>query len=390
LKIARPSNSIWKSQALIIDQRSGMGTEVCRKLAAQGCRVDIFAEEASPAFRSRYCHRRLVAPPWRQRSRFLNVLQRTVEDGHYDEIYVCTEPVLELIMPLLDSHPAWRALLVPATQSLKITLSKNDTIELAMSAGVPVPRTLVPGHVREAMAFARELGFPVVIKGEKGESARNVRIVRAEPELEPAFCEIVACETAYQGRPAVQEFVNGSSYLVGGLFDQGRPLRVCAHRKVLTYPPSGGVTVKGVTERHADLLDSAFKVFAALNYSGLGSADFIRDNRTGEFKFLEINPRVWASIGLAHYAGADLFSPYRALVKGIPVATDLNFREGVEYHWLLGEFRLIAKRPLRIFGLLRDLLDRRSKFDFQWSDPGPFLRGPTDVWRWLAREPIAY
>lgn len=367
-----------------------MGTEVCRKLAAQGCRVDIFGERASPAFRSRYCHRRLVAPPWRERSQFLNFLQRTVEDGHYDEIYVCTEPVLELIVPLLDSHPAWRALLVPAAQSLKVTLSKNDTIKLAMSADVPVPRTIVPSQEQEATAFARELGFPVVIKGEKGESARNVRIVRAEREVEPAFREIVASEAAYHGRPAVQEFVNGASYLVCGLFDHGRPLRVCAHRKVLTYPPSGGVTVKGVTERHADLLDSAFKVFAALNYTGLGSADFIRDKRTGEFKFLEINPRVWASIGLAHYAGVDVFTPYRALVKGMTVAADLNFREGVEYHWLLGEFRLTAKRPLRIFGLIRDLLDPRSKFDFQWSDPGPFLRGPTDIWRWFARAPAAY
>ena len=66
-------------------------------------------------------------------------------------------------------------------------LSKNDTIELAMSADVPVPQTLVPSQEREAAAFARELGFPVVIKGEKGESARNVRIVPAERELEPAF-----------------------------------------------------------------------------------------------------------------------------------------------------------------------------------------------------------
>jgi predicted ATP-grasp superfamily ATP-dependent carboligase len=388
LKIERPSNSIGKSRALIIDQRSAMGIEVCRKLAAQGSWVEVFSEEGSPAFRSRYCHRRLIAPPsGRERSRFLNLLQHTVEDGHYDEIYICSEPVLELIAPLLESHPAWRALLAPPPQTLKVTFSKHDTIAFATNAGVPVPRTIVPGDAQEARAFARELGFPLVIKGEKGESARNVRIVRSEPELEPAFHEIVANEAAYDGRPAVQEFVNGASYLVGGLFHQGRPLRVSAHRKVLTYPPSGGVTVKGVTERHADLLDSTFKVFAALNYTGFGSADFIRDNRTGEFKFLEINPRVWATIGLAHYAGVDLFTPYRSLVKGMPVAADLNFREGVEYHWLLGEFRFAAKRPLRIFGLFRDLLDPRSKFDFQWSDPGPFLRGPSDVWRWFARPP---
>jgi len=366
-----------------------MGTEVCRRLAAQGCRVEIFGEEPSPAFRSRYCHRRLIAPPWREGLRLVSVLQSTVEDGHYDEIYLSDEQLLERIAPLLDSHPSWHALLLPTKRSLKVTFSKNDTIRLAMNAGVPVPRTIVPGSEREAIAFARELGFPLVVKGEKGQSARNVRIVRAEPELKSAFHEMVRREAAYQGRPAVQEFVDGASYLVGGLFNQGRPLRVCAHRKVFTYPPSGGVTVKGVTEWHAELLDAAYEVFAALTYTGLGSADFMRDRRTGEFKFLEINPRIWATIGMAHYAGVDLFTPYRALVKGMPVEADLSFRRGVEYHWLSGELRLIAKRPLRLFGLLIDLLRPQSRFDFQWSDPGPFLRSSTDLRSWFARGPAA-
>lgn len=66
------------------------------------------------------------------------------------------------------------------------------------------------------------------------------------------------------------------------------------------------VTVKGITERHADLIESAFEVFAAFRYTGLGAVDFIRDNHTGEFKFLEINPRIWARVGMAHYAGVDL------------------------------------------------------------------------------------
>lgn len=385
--MGRQLDPVWKSRALVIDRHAAIGTEVCRKLAAQGCRVEVFGDKMSPAFRSRHCHGRLIAPPWDDRARFLSVLQRAVEGGHYDEIYLCSEQILELILPILDSHPAWRALLLPTAESLKVAFSKNDTIKLAMSAGVPVPRTIVPSGEQEAVSIARELGFPVVVKGEKGESAQNVRIVRAEHELQPAYREVVARETAYGGRPAVQEFVAGASYLVGGLFDHGRPLRVCAHRKVFTYPPSGGVTVKGITERHAGLLESAFKVFAAFSYTGLGAVDFIRDNRTGEFKFLEINPRIWARVGMAHYAGVDLFTPYRALVKRMPVDADLNFREGVEYHWLLGELKLIAKRPLRLFGLLKDMLDPRSKFDFLWSDPGPFIRTPTDLRRLLAREP---
>jgi len=378
-----------KSRALIIDRHAVMGIEVCRKLAAQGCWVEVFGHEMSPAFRSRYCHVRLPAPPWQERARYLSVLRDTVENGNYNEIYLCSEEVLELILPVLDSHPAWRALLLPKAEFLKMTFSKSEMVELAMRLGVPVPRTMVPSGAGEAASVAREMGFPVVVKGDKGESAQNVRFARNDDELRRLYGEVAGREAAYGGKPAVQEFVPGLSYVVAGLFDHGRPLRICCHRKVFSYPASGGNTVKGITERHEDLLESAFRIFEALEYTGLAALDFLRDESTGKFKFLEINPRIWARVGMAHYAGVDLFTPYRTLVKGLPVEGDLRFREGVQYHWLLGEFKVIAKRPLRIFGLIKDLLDPRSRFDFLWSDPRPFTRGPADLRRLFGRRPAA-
>src|SRR5207245_8603316 len=109
-------------------------------------------------------------------------------------------------------------------------------------------------------------------------------------------------------------------------------LRVCAHRKLLTFPPGGGWTVKGITERPPRLLEEAFKVFAAFDYTGLGHVEFIRDLRDSRFKFLELNPRVWGSIGIVEHAGVELYKPYQTLADGRPVKVDLRFQEGRVYH----------------------------------------------------------
>ena len=359
------------NKVLILDRRAAvMAMQVCRALARFGYVVDIFGESGSPAFHSRFCSGRLIAPGWDAKERMVEALQYIVEHGAYDAIYLCNEDILEIIIPLLGSK-AWRALPTSAPSCLRLMTSKNEVLDLAKRSGVSVPATIVPDGEEQLEVVARELGMPLVIKGEKGESGQNVRIVQRLADVHAAYREVRASEASYGGRPALQEFVRGTAYSVGGLFQDGRPLRICAHRKILTYPPGGGWTVKGVTAKPPNLLEEAFKVFAALKYTGLGHVEFVREEPGGEFKFLELNPRVWGSIGIARYAGVDLFSAYQRLAAGLPVAPDLSYRQGVEYHRFSGEARFILRRPQRIIGFAMDAFNRNVHSDFDWSDLGP-------------------
>ncbi len=359
------------NKVLILDRRAAvMAMQVCRALARRESIVDVFGESGSPAFHSRFCSGRLVAPKWDAKDRVVEALQNIVEHGAYDAIYLCNEDILEIIAPVMGSV-SWRALPASAPASLRLMMSKNQVLDLAQRSGVSVPTTMVPESEDQLDVFARELGMPLVIKGEKGESGRNVRIVHSLSDVRAAYRDVCAREASYRGRPAVQQFVRGTGYSVGGLFQNGHPLRICAHRKILTYPPQGGWTVKGVTERPPKLIEDACKVFAALEYTGLGHVEFVREERGGEFKFLELNPRVWGSIGIARYAGVDLFSPYQRLAAGFPVAPDLSYRIGVEYHRFSGEARFILRRPQRIVGFAMDALNRNVHSDFDWSDLGP-------------------
>jgi thymidylate kinase len=358
-------------RALVLDRRAGTITmQLGRMLANCDYTVDIFAERA----RSKFA-RVLPVPVWSPTEIALS-LGRYLEETEYDVIYLCSEEVLVILVEKLGDELTsgqLRKLPLPPLEVLKTLLSKHATVKLMEQAGIAVPHTIVPHNEFDAMAAIPELGEPFYVKGDRGESGKNVRLVPRANALINPYCDITRDSG---GRPALQERIVGPSYSVAGLFKDGQPLRICAHRKLLTWPPSGGWTVKGVTERPNGLLEAACKAFAAINYTGLGHIEFIRDTRFGSdgtYKFIELNPRVWGSVGILTAAGVDFIEPYRKLVAGEEVEPNLDFVEQVTYHRFSGEVRLVLHQPSRLPGFVRDALDRRVHTDFSWADFGTQL-----------------
>ncbi len=359
-------------KALVLDKRAGsLAVQVCRALARRGYRVTIFGVRGSIAFSSKHCAQVIELPAWNPEA-IGNWLRRILTAETYDAVYLCNEEILAVIHSLPGLR-ALKTLPMPGVAALQTLLSKHETLAWVKRHGIAAPLTLVPANEREVEVAADQLKLPLLIKGERGENSKNLRFVTSRKSLLPLYREMVRIEESYGGRPALQEIVKGQAYSVGGLFQDGRPLRLCAHRKLLTYPSTGGVTVKGITERPQRLLEEAIKTFAAFRYTGLGHAEFIHDRAEGSFKFIEINPRVWGSIGIAEHAGVDLYSPYQQLIDGQPVSSDLRYREGVVYHRFSAEMQLIVERPLRLAGFIKDALDLRVTSDFSWADLGPYL-----------------
>src|SRR5690348_5441247 len=135
-------------RALIIDGRGTIGTPVCRSLRRQGCRVDVFASEGSPIFRSRFCDRRFLAPPLLQREKTFNALRTIAQMVRYDEIHLGNEAVLELLQPLIGDD-SWKGLLLPERSIVQLLLSKNSTLEFLSAAGISIPRTIIPASEQQ-------------------------------------------------------------------------------------------------------------------------------------------------------------------------------------------------------------------------------------------------
>lgn len=99
--------------------------------------------------------------------------------------------------------PTGRTVTVPPIDVVRRMMDKGRSVRAAEEAGIPVPVTAQVTRLADLEAFAREHGFPVVLKQTISTTSRGVRLVR-----EPSQCASAYDELA--GRPLiVQEWVPG-------------------------------------------------------------------------------------------------------------------------------------------------------------------------------------
>lgn len=111
----------------------------------------------------------------------------------------------------------------------------------------------------------------------------------------------------------LQEYIPGSfteHHFVDGYVDRTGAIKALfARRRVRIYPPDFGNSTSMVSiplQQVRSAVDSVRRVFEAVDYRGIFSAEFKRDSRDGLFKLLEINTRPWWFIDFAVRCGVDV------------------------------------------------------------------------------------
>jgi hypothetical protein len=260
-----------------------------------------------------------VHVPQFESAAFAESLQDALKDPAVRWLYPVTDDAIDACRALLRSHPkVFPSLSEPQFGMLK---SKHAVAEFAARHGIPVPEYLHVDSVESAFAAAQHFGYPVVLKGSGGCCGQQIAICENGTELARSYVKLAACDLV------VQRFIRGNTWLAGGAFVNGTPVRLHICEKMELYPPGRGVSV---TVRHAAppaLVDSLLTLFRELRWSGLASTDFIRAP-DGTFYFLEINPRPWGAITAALASGIDIFSPMAAVLNGQTPAPELDIKPG--------------------------------------------------------------
>ncbi|MFO1484755.1 MAG: pyruvate carboxylase [Verrucomicrobiaceae bacterium] len=153
---------------------------------------------------------------------------------------------------------------------------------------------------KEAIAVARKIGFPLIIKAAFGGGGRGMRIVREAKDLEKLLDEAqTEAERAFgNGAVFLEKFVGKAKHIeVQILADKhGTVLhlheRDCSvqrrHQKVIEQAPSYGVKQEIID----GLCDAAVKLAREVKYTHAGTVEFLVDHETGEWYFIEMNPRI--------------------------------------------------------------------------------------------------
>lgn len=270
--------------------------------------------------------------------------------GSFDHVLPLTEDAMRRLWELSVAR------IFPHTEPWQRALvaDKHALVEHMQSRGIAIPP-----HRRVDAAFELDTAvLPLVVKSSTGCGGRLVRIAGTRTEL----AAILARARRLGGDWIVQEYVPSTTYLVGGVFQAGEPLRIYAAEKLAQEPARIGGAVRLRSTHAPALLELGARVIRELRWTGFASVDFVRD-RAGRFLLLEVNPRLWGSHAGAHAAGVDLMTPFAQLLAGEAPAASLTFADGVET-WIFPQY--LAHRSVR--SLVRGLCDLAGEQGRDWRD----------------------
>jgi acetyl-CoA carboxylase, biotin carboxylase subunit len=218
----------------------------------------------------------------------------------------------------------------PSPEAIETMGDKLAAVELAQQAGVPrVPGSGSVRHLADARDFARQHGFPVLIKARAGGGGRGMRVVRTEADLAGALEAAAAEAQAAFGDAALylEKFIERARHIeiqllgddFGNVIHLGE--RDCStqrrHQKLIEEAPSPAITPK----QRAELAQAAVELARRVGYQGAGTVEFIFDDDTGNWYFLEMNTRIQVEHPVTEMiTGRDLVVEQIRIAAGAPIS----------------------------------------------------------------------
>ncbi len=189
----------------------------------------------------------------------------------------------------------------PTPKAISLSGDKAKCREVVKAAGIPV----VPGseglvtNPDEAIAIAKEIGFPVLVKASAGGGGKGMRIAHNDVTLKNALSMASAEAKAAFGDEGVylEKFIENARHVEFQILaDQhGKVLsfgeRECSiqrrHQKLIEETPSTGLSKM----LRAKMSRAAIKTAKAIDYTNAGTAEFLLTN-DNQFYFIEFNARI--------------------------------------------------------------------------------------------------
>ncbi|QYN38219.1 acetyl-CoA carboxylase biotin carboxylase subunit [Pseudonocardia sp. DSM 110487] len=251
--------------------------------------------------------------------------------------------------------------------------------QVAMAAGVPT----VPGtrggveNVEAAVAAAVEIGYPIMLKAAAGGGGRGIRVVEDEAGLRTAFpaASREAASAFGDGRMYLERFVRRARHVEVQVLGDGSDAvhlfeRECSlqrrRQKVVEEALAPGIDA---AVRDA-MTAAAARLAREVGYRSAGTVEFLVDDQTHEFFFIEMNTRIQVEHPTTELVtGIDLVAEQLRIAAGERLR---HAQDGIAARGWAIEFRVNAEDPARGF------LPSPGKVGRVELPAGPWVR--VDTW----------
>ena len=189
---------------------------------------------------------------------------------------------------------------VPDWQPFSLASDKHSLLALCKEIGVGHPKTeIINGNYDELASY---VGFPSLIKPNHSEGSKGIVLVNSLVELKAIAPDIIA----QYGECSLQEYISNDHYynLMVYRTSEGKYSNYVVLKILRYYPIKGGSSCIAITVENEPMLEMCKRVLDKLEWVGMADFDIL-EKCEGDYKIIEINPRVPASLRGAEISGVN-------------------------------------------------------------------------------------
>jgi len=345
--------SKFKVPAIVFGGDAINALGVARNLGRNGVDVYYVAEERNEAMFSRYCKKSFRIPKIQEdRKRQRGFLLEFKKEISPSAVVFSGSDIFSLkLSSLKDEVDDNYHFLLPGKEIVETLVNKKKFYQSLDEQKIPHPITHFPENFDSIEELSEHVDYPVYVRPAISQIfterfGRKGFVARSEKEL-TRYCALSA---RYNIDFMIQEIIPGPAMNLFGLcgyFDtDADPVGLFAYRRLREWPHKFGtnsliqsVPVSDISQ----LEDLTVNYLHSIGYHGLMEAEFKKDIRDGDFKFLEVNARSWWQNSFPTRCGINLVFMAYLDATGDETDYDEDYQVGVKWIYFLNDLRSVIE-----------------------------------------------
>lgn len=222
--------------------------------------------------------------------------------------------------------------------------NKKRCGELIKSLGISVPSTFYAKNKNELVEITKKLKGKAIVKyADSYNSNGLVQFKGDEDKMIRDYIRIFGFDYLEDNFPLIQQMITGQLHDSTAFSVNGDTVAVLSQKRVMTSWLHGGGGIINMTTNENVIKNYTRLILKEINWNGHIEIDWIKDSITGEFYFIEINPKFWGTTQLTISAGYDFPFWNILMINGKEIKAIENYKVGLKYRWLEDEIVTIAK-----------------------------------------------
>jgi len=359
---------------------SETGLAIGRSLGKLGVKVHGISYSKEIGYYSKYIHARVFTHPEQNNDQAINELKNFCETlNKKPVVFIASDVYLMLYAHNQDFFDKYFLHNLPGKDLILGIQDKYTQYKMALNANINVPKTVFTDVNKPIKTQVEGLIYPVFIK------ARDVNVWRVKVsgtkkgfviENEEQLIEKLKFFNKQSVPVIVQEIIKSKddkNIKISVFIDkQGNTKLAFTLKKIHQNPIHFGIAVCAQSIKDEELLLLGAKLFKAINYRGVGSAEFKYDERDGKTKLIEINSRYWQQNSLADFCGMNFpLTDYLCATKQEVLKIE-NFEIGKKYLNLFSSYQSFKQykkvNELTFKGWLKDIRGKKTIAFFNLDD----------------------